>query len=94
MRRSALEALNQVELFAGLDTAARESLCDLLVSLRLQRGEILFREGDPGGALYLIESGQVRVLTRGGTCEISRLGRRDHVGEMSLVDPAPVRRPW
>jgi len=89
MKRSAREALDRVPLFAGLDGAARASLAGRLVHMRLQRGETLFREGDPGAALFLIESGEVRVLTRGGTHEVCRLGPGEHVGEMSLIDPAP-----
>jgi NTE family protein len=89
MKRSARESLDRVPLFAGLDTAAREALAGRLVHARLERGETLFREGDPGAALYLIESGEVRVLTREGTHEVCRLGPGEHVGEMSLVDPAP-----
>ena len=89
MKRSAMEALDRVPLFAGLDGAVRESIAARLIHLRLQRGETLFREGDPGAALFLIESGEVRVLTRDGTQEICRLGPGEHVGEMSLVDPAP-----
>lgn len=89
MKRSATEALNRVPLFSGLDREVRESLAGRLVPVRLQRGETLFREGDHGAALYLIESGEVRVLTRDGTHEVCRLGPGEHVGEMSLVDPAP-----
>lgn len=66
MKLSAREALDRVPLFVGLDREVRESLADRLVHMRLGRGETLFREGDPGEALYSIESGEVRVLTRNG----------------------------
>ncbi len=51
-------------------------------------GDVLFRQGDPGDALFVLLSGQVR-LTRnenGNERQIALLGRRgDTIGEMSLL---------
>jgi NTE family protein len=83
------EVLQRVSLFAGLAPEVLESLAERLKHIDLERGETLFREGEPGGSLYLVESGEVRVLSHGGRREIRRFGPGAHVGEMSLIDPAP-----
>src|SRR5215211_2251314 len=82
-------ALARIDLFASLDDETRARLGACLTRVRIERGETLFREGDPGAALYLIESGEVRVLNRQATHEICRLGPGEHVGEMSVIDHAP-----
>ena len=89
MKRDLIDVLGRIDLFAWLDDGTRAKLAASLTPLRLVRGEILCREGDPGDALYVIESGEVAVLNRQGTHEISRLGPGQHVGEMSVIDPAP-----
>src|SRR5262245_23613669 len=89
MKFSANDPLSRVSLFAGLDSAVRDILSKRLRAVRLERGEVLFREGDLGAALFLVESGEVRVLSHNGTKEVCRLGPLEHVGEMSLIDQTP-----
>jgi NTE family protein len=89
MKYSANDPLSRVSLFAGLDVVVRRFLARQLKPIRLERGAVLFREGDSGAALFLVESGEVRVLSHNGTKEVCRLGARDHVGEMSLIDQSP-----
>jgi NTE family protein len=89
MNRDLINVLGHIDLFAWLDEDTRAKLAACLTPLRLVRGETLCREGDPGDALYVIETGEVSVLNRQGTHEICRLGPGEHVGEMSVIDPAP-----
>ena len=49
---------------------------------RLREGEILFREGDRGAELYVVEEGRLKVLK--GEAEIGTLGEKDLVGEMAF----------
>jgi signal transduction histidine kinase len=60
--------------------------------LSVPSGETIFREGDPGDAIYLIDSGQVAITkdTPGG--EPLLLGYRgpgDLLGEIALINRAP-----
>src|SRR5262245_34483267 len=89
MKHSADDPLSSVSLFAGLNPAVREALSGQLKPIRLERGEVLYREGDLGGALFMVVSGEVRVLSHGGSKEVCRLVPREHVGEMSLIDQSP-----
>lgn len=50
-------------------------------------GEHLFREGDPGGLLYVLNTGTAEVLV--GARVVEELEHGSIVGEMSLVSPAP-----
>src|SRR5687768_167523 len=50
----AAEALASTPLFAGLSQEALGSLVQQLTLVHLGKGEVLFHEGDPGDALYVI----------------------------------------
>ena len=55
-------------------------------------GEVIFREGDQGRHVYVIQSGTVEVLAKhpdGSQEVIRRLGSGDHFGEMALLRKAP-----
>ncbi len=54
-------------------------------------GEYLFREGESGTEMFVIQEGQVTVTKRVGSQEIHlvTLGRGDFLGEMSLLEGLP-----
>jgi diguanylate cyclase len=60
-------------------------------NLRFETGEVIFREGDPPGTAYLVESGRIEVSIRQGDARIvlSFLGAGDLLGEMAVLDDAP-----
>ena len=88
---SVIELLSQVPLFGGLDDAARRRLSSRLRERRLQAGEFLFHEGEPGDALYVVAEGELEVVVERGGREVTlaRLGPRSHLGEMAVLDDAP-----
>lgn len=57
----------------------------------LKRGEILFREGDPGDTMYLIKSGKIKIIKGGGDVEkaLAYLKEGDFFGEMAIIDESP-----
>jgi CRP/FNR family cyclic AMP-dependent transcriptional regulator len=59
--------------------------------LSLPEGTTVFRQGDPGGSLYVIRSGRVRVLKRSAGRErmVTTLGPGDFFGEMAVVTGRP-----
>ena len=58
---------------------------------RYERGEVVFREGDPGDRMYVIMSGEVEVSSeqRGKRVMLARMKRGEFFGEMSLIDDMP-----
>lgn len=86
--------LKRVPLFQDLSGEDLERIALLLKPLSLPRGATVFQQGDPGDALYVVTSGQVRLLTerQGRQVVTGFLGRGDVLGEHSVLtgDPQPV----
>lgn len=59
--------------------------------VRLSRGATVFRQGDPGGSMYVIRAGKVRVLkdTQGHQRVVTTLGPGDFFGEIAVVTGRP-----
>ena len=84
-----LEALRSVPLFASLDDEAAKDLRNLLSDKIVPQNMRLFRQGDKGDAMYLIESGRVRISIRdddGQEVTLAELAQGDFFGEMSIID--------
>src|SRR5881394_2574031 len=84
-----IDTLRQVPLFESLDNEAAGELCHLLESLDCKASTILFRDGDEGDSMYVIERGKVRICvrtTQGHELTLTELGRGDFFGEMALLD--------
>ena len=54
--------LRRIALFAGLNAEDIRRIAQRLQALSLPRGSTLFSQGDESDALYIITSGQVRVV--------------------------------
>ncbi len=81
--------LRGVPLFAALDDAAVDELCGYLHPVELKAGSSLFRVGDVGDAMYIIESGRVRITVTdadGREVILASLGHGDFFGEMAMLD--------
>ena len=84
-----IDTLRQVPLFESLDDEAAEDLCHLLESIDCRAGAFLFRAGEQGNAMYVIERGKVRICVRatdGHEVTLTELGRGDFFGEMALLE--------
>lgn len=84
-----LEALRSVPLFASLDDEAARELRNLLSDKQVPQNTRLFRQGDKGNAMYLIESGRVRISIRDNDDQeltLAELAQGDFFGEMSIID--------
>ncbi|MBS2030947.1 MAG: cyclic nucleotide-binding domain-containing protein [Deltaproteobacteria bacterium] len=79
--------LEGVELFAGSGVDDLAALAAIARELRVPAGAPVFKKGDPGDRLFIILSGEVRIVSEGH--EHFRLGSKDSFGEVSLLDGAP-----
>jgi CRP/FNR family transcriptional regulator/CRP/FNR family cyclic AMP-dependent transcriptional regulator len=81
--------LSRVSFFASLGEEELRALSDSCRTRVFKRGEVLFHEEDPGNALYIIESGQVKIvlINPDGDETILRVqGPGECLGELSLID--------
>ena len=69
---------------------ADQSLADRF-GVHLSEGVTVFRQGDPGGSMYVIRAGKVRVLkeSHGRQRAVSTLGPGEFFGEMAVVTGRP-----
>lgn len=84
-----LESLRSVPLFASLDDDAATDLRNLLSEKTVPQNTRLFRQGETGDAMYLIESGRVRISIRDDDKQevtLAELAQGDFFGEMSIID--------
>jgi CRP-like cAMP-binding protein len=87
---AAAEALASTPLFAGLSQEALGTLVQQLTLVHLSKGEVLFREGDPGDALYVICEGEVSVSAEGPPrVEMARMSSGAFIGEVALMTDQP-----
>ncbi|GAB6042437.1 hypothetical protein JCM17961_31140 [Endothiovibrio diazotrophicus] len=79
-------------LAAGMDEAERAVLLSYLERLELADGAVVFRQGEPGDALYLIVRARARVVLRldgGHERLLGNLCTGTLFGEMALLDGSP-----
>ena len=85
------ELLRQLPLFAQLSDADLALLEEASRPSDLAAGDILMREGSPGGSLYVILEGELEITKRTGPGDlvIAVRGPGEVIGEMSLLDGSP-----
>jgi CRP-like cAMP-binding protein len=89
----AREALHSCPLFAGLDDATLTLCADAMRGRRFRRGEVVFHVEDPGDALFVVTSGEIKIVLpseEGAEPVIlTTLGRGGFFGELALLDGRP-----
>lgn len=84
--------LQRTPLFQHLDAEEIARVAGICTEKRIERGRAVFHEADPGGSLYVIVAGSIKILI---TAEDGRehilgiLGQGDYFGELSLIDREP-----
>ena len=85
--------IRQVPIFSELAADDLEELATIVEERRIDPGKDVFKEGDPGDAVYLIVKGSVRVFTGGDGVRperlLSELGAGACIGEMAVLDASP-----
>lgn len=88
---SATTALRACALFGAMDDASVEAVARLLRTRRFRRNEVVFHAGDPGDALFVVESGSVKIVlasVEGEEAIIATLGPGEFFGELAILDGA------
>ncbi len=88
----ATHALRMVPFFAEMNLEEAAELADRLVLRRFGPGQVIFHHGDPGGLLYIISKGKVKInysTPEGQEATLAILGAGDFFGELALLDDSP-----
>ena len=83
----AIERMRQSQLFSGVPTEALSALTARLVLRHFPAGETIFTEGTPGDAMYIVDSGEVRLLENSFSDAklLERMRAGESFGEMALL---------
>jgi CRP/FNR family cyclic AMP-dependent transcriptional regulator len=85
-----IDIVRRSPLFAALDDDSAGALMESMTASHLERGDILFHEGDRGDRLYVIGEGKIklgRTSSDGRENLLAILGPGEMFGELSLFDP-------
>lgn len=87
----ALPYLEKLPLFAGLPHHVLGALAGKMVGRTLEKDAVLFRRGDPATAVYVVQTGWVKVVAEGHHREteevvLNKLGPGEIIGEVALLD--------
>ena len=86
-----LKLLGTVSLFAGLSRRQLGKLSVKLFEKHYGAGEAIFREGDPGNALFIVLEGKVAITHGADGVEkpLAALTPGAYFGELALIDDQP-----
>jgi len=86
-----LQFLLDAPMFGDLSRDELASIVEILSVQQVENGGVVFAEGEPGDAWYVVYEGEVEVLKGAGEKEraIAILGRRACFGEMAILDGSP-----
>ncbi len=90
--QSAIHALQSVPFFAQLSSSELHDLSRSLVRRRYNPNQVIFHLGDPGGLLYIVDTGKIKIYypnADGQEVVLAILGRNDFFGELALFDDSP-----
>ncbi len=83
----AVERLRALPLFSKLDDGTLQAIAKRLVVRHVAAGDIVYKEGDIGDALYLVDKGRIEIvgsISRKGQV-LARLNAGGFFGEMALL---------
>ena len=86
------EVLKKAPLFAGLEDEAATALSSAMGKLYLNKGDVLFHEGDSEDRPYIVVSGKIKLGRTGSAGRenlLAVLGPGQMFGELSVFDPGP-----
>ena len=87
-----IDFLVELPLFDALKEKELEIVANYMTFFELEKGEVLFEEGDKGGCIYFVLDGIIDVIKEsspGSSVVIASLPRGRSIGEMSVIDNYP-----
>ncbi|MFZ2958061.1 MAG: methyl-accepting chemotaxis protein [Candidatus Ozemobacteraceae bacterium] len=87
-----IQFLRQVSLFRSLSDKALLDVSAITVEYTVQAKTTVFKEGDPGDALFIIKNGKVNILKRnsdGVESVLATVSKNAVIGDMAVIDDQP-----
>jgi CRP-like cAMP-binding protein len=92
MGKLSIEDIRKYDFFKNLPDSVLVELSQEIQELSLESGEELFRKGDPGDALYVIQTGWIKLVGEdadGSEVVLNQVGPGNIIGEMAMIDQEP-----
>jgi CRP-like cAMP-binding protein len=85
------DLLKNVPLISGIESSKLEILAFASEVRSFHPGQIVFKQGELGNEAYVIESGEVEVITEGsqGEIAIATVGPNQIIGEIAILVDVP-----
>lgn len=89
-----IKKLQNIPLFHNLDEGVLEKLSSIITECKFDEKEEIFKEGEIGDALFIIEEGEIEIRKliseeEGRFKTLAKLFRGEYFGEMALFDEKP-----
>jgi CRP-like cAMP-binding protein len=84
--------LRRVPLFVDLSPADLKHVAEAATEQIYPDGEVIAQQGEPGDEMYMVLSGEMRVLVKRDERAATEVARRvpgEYVGEMAVITQAP-----
>ncbi|KAK1715810.1 camp-dependent protein kinase regulatory subunit [Colletotrichum lupini] len=88
-RRMYESFLEEVPLLQSLTPYERSKIADALETQKYAPGETIIKEGDPGHAFFLLESGEADAYKGGVKESVKHYSKGDFFGELAFLNDAP-----
>ncbi|MFC1859365.1 cyclic nucleotide-binding domain-containing protein [Thermodesulfobacteriota bacterium] len=92
MDEETIHLLKKVPIFSGFDEGELSTLTKFLNLYNVNKGEVLFNDGDTGDYVCFVLDGRLDVCKRtmvGGDLVLNTLSRGQSFGEMALIENEP-----
>lgn len=92
MSKLSIEEIRKHKFFKDLPDPVLEELSKDIKELSLEIGEGLFHKGDPGDALYIIQTGWIKLVgedAEGSEVVLNQVGPGNIIGEMAMIEEEP-----
>ncbi len=86
-----VEILRNIPLFAHIEPSKLKLLAFTSERLTFAADQVLFHQGDPGDAAYIILKGEAEIIVDGpsGPLTVARMGKNQVLGEIAILCDVP-----
>ena len=88
-RQELVEFLKEHSIFKVLDTRILEGISPIFSETQYGPGQIIFKQGDPADAIYIVKTGSVEVIQGEPSKILAYLTAGEVFGEMALIHETP-----